>query len=147
MILNMMGAGQSVGNMVETTFHLSADHYFYPDNHKNYLEIPNIQLSGGRLNTVLIYLNYEYTSNYGNGCIYNLFHTQSVYDTGTVKINGRFYYVNPTSGNFGSSSPFNPGDGSEFIYDVNAQKVRVFLPLYSNDIFLKGGVTYQVAVW
>lgn len=147
MILNMTSAGQPIGNMVETTFHLNADHYFYPNSQKNYLEIPSIQLSGGKVNTILIYLNNEYTSNYGSGCIYNLFHTQSVRDTGVVKINGRFYYVDPTSGSFGSSSPLNPNDGSEFLYDANAHKIRVFLPLYSNNIFIKGNITYDVAVW
>ena len=147
MILNMTSAGQSIGNMVETTFRLNADHYFYPNNQKNYLEIPNIQLSGGKVNTILIYLNSSNTANFGNGCIYNLFHTQSVYDNGTVKINGECYYVDPTSGNFGNSSPFYPTDATELLYDASAQKVRIFLPFYSNNLFFKAQYTYQVAIW
>lgn len=147
MILNMTGGGQSIGNMVETSFRLSANHYFYPGNRKNYLEIPNIQLSGNRVNTVLIYLNSDQTDRFGNGCIYNLFHTLSSYDTGVYNIDGRAYYIDPNSGSFGNSTPFHTGDGCEFLYDAADQKVKIFLPFYSNNLYLLGGFTYNVAIW
>lgn len=146
MIINGNG-GESVGNLVDTSFRLNSNHYFYQNSQKNYLEIPNIQLSRGRVNSLLVYLNSDQTDRFGNGCIYNMFHTLSYYDNGVTKMNGRVYYIDPTSGSFGSSSPLNVGDGTEIIYDASTQKVSVFLPFYSNNVFILGGFTYSVEVW
>ena len=143
MIING-NAGGALNNLVETSFMLNANHPFYVDGQKQYLEIPNITLSTGIINTVLIYANVD-RSTLSNGAIYNLYKTKSEKDTGTVVINGRFYYIDP-SGSPGSS-PFNPTDQSEFLYDASTHKVRIFIPLYNTDYFIQGNITYQVAIW
>jgi hypothetical protein len=142
MIING-NAGGALNDLVETSLMLNANHVFWENNRKNYLEIPNITLSTGIINTVLIYIDTE-TSTLADGTIYHLYKTKNQYDTGTVIINGRVYYKN--NGGLSSSFPFNPNDNSEFIYDASTNKVKIFIG-YISDLFMQANLYYHVVIW
>lgn len=143
MIINGNG-GTALNSLIETTLTLDANHYFYVDGHINYLEIPDVVLRTGKLNAVLIYLDTE-TSQLSDGALYHLYKTDSDYSNGSVTICGRFSYKN--NGVVGSSAPFYPSDSSGFVYDEAEQKLKIFIGVYNQSVYMQANLAYRIVIW
>lgn len=140
MIING-NAGEALNDLVETSLMLNADFPFYADGQYQYLEIPNVELSTGILNSIVM-LGRGNESDLSEGAVQKIYRTKSEYEYNIVTINGRYWYKQ-TAGI--ASAPFYPDDASEILYDATAHKVKILL--YSQTLFIPRNIYYDIAIW
>lgn len=140
MIINE-NAGRALNDLIETQIKLNSDHSFWNDSIKQYLEIPDVYLTTGIVNSILMFAGRIETL--VDGAIYRLYRTESEYNNGYVTIDGRLYYVNVNGQitTYHSSGIF-PTD--EFIYDDSTHKLKIFINTSS---IIQGGIYYDVVIW
>ena len=90
MIINE-NAGRALNDLIETQIKLNSDHSFWNDSIKQYLEIPDVYLTTGIVNSILMFAGRIETL--VDGAIYRLYRTESEYNNGYVTIDGRFIMV------------------------------------------------------
>ena len=145
MIINT-SAGQAKNALFWNTIKFDDKQYFYTDGQYVGVEIPDVELSTGRVNGLVIYMSDEVSTDVlPEGTIYHIVWTTSSYKTLSSDVCGRYNYT--SSAGVGNGAPIYKSIAQKPIYDEVAQKVVVYLPIYSHDNFLTNGRYYDVMIW